>query len=227
MDRFAVFLWWSLRALHGKSPNTLMMCFSECCGGESHLRLLQSSGNQETRYYSNIYSCYDIHTTCSFTLKVLSIILRWNGYVKKQTFLISIIFLFFLYLHQSKWKKGTRSISCALWAEADGGLLDWCWYTSCGRTEGRWHVYHRQSTDLRTEYTRCRQTTGWVCFDATLTSSFCSSNICYLSADAEYMSMLLQKHTAFVRKISYHFISSIFHPVIPLTTCMCTDTNCL
>ena len=141
-----------------------MMCFSECCGGESHLRLPQSSGNQQTQYYSSIYSCYDIHTTCSFTLKVLSIILRWNGYVKKQTFLISIIFLFSLCLHQSKWTKGTRSISCALWAEADGGLLDWCWYTSCGRTEGRWHVYHRQSTDLRTEYTCCRQTTGWVCF---------------------------------------------------------------
>ena len=74
------------------------------------------------------------------------------------------IFLFSLCLHQSKWTKGTRSISCSIWAETDGRLLDWCWYTSCGRTEGRWHVYHRQSTDLRTEYTRCRQTTGWVCF---------------------------------------------------------------
>ena len=193
MDRFAVFLWWSLRALHGKSPNTLMMCFSECCGGESHLRLPQSSGNQQTRYCSayNVTQIF-IHAMIYNTLIDLQgthlpyfccmamwwshrhiICIKYAYGCSKLSWsvlsLINIIFLFFLYLHQSKWTKGTRSISCALWAEADGGLLDWCWYTSCGRTEGRWHVYYRQSTDLRTEYTRCRQTTGWVCFYATLT----------------------------------------------------------
>ena len=168
-------------------------------------------------------------TTCSFTLKVLSITLRRNGYVKKQTFLISIIVLFFLNLHQAKWTKGTRSISCSLWAEADGGLLDWCWYTSCGRAEGRWHVYHRQSTDLWTEYTSCRQTTGWVCF-----MYQCYTNFIILF----FLNMLpfswcwvwvfcTAKTHRFCSEYLNHFISSIFHPVIPLTMCMCIDTNCL